>query len=190
MGLNRVGQRTDYDRLQLEVWTDGRMTPEEALRNATKILQGHLTVFTQAQGESVAGEMPLTEEEQKLFDKMCSDVADLDLSVRAKNCLHNAGVQKIGELVQKSENEMLKFRNFGKKSLEEIADKLTEMGLGLGMDIPENVLANFQEKVGSAEPQPEESSESKSEAEEKDAAKESKESKKTAEEQTTETEKE
>ncbi|MFO7820929.1 MAG: DNA-directed RNA polymerase subunit alpha [Lentisphaeria bacterium] len=169
----RVGQRTDYDRLQLEVWTDGRITPEEALRDATEIMEGHLTVFTKAGGgEEVApAEVPLSDEETELFDKMGSDVGDLELSVRAKNCLHNAGVEMIGELIQKSEPEMLKFRNFGKKSLEEIQEKLADMGLGLGMELPDNVVANFRDKQdklkaevaeGGAEDSEEESSAKKS----------------------------
>lgn len=142
----RVGQRTDYDRLQLEIWTDGRMTPEEALRKAAQIMESHLRVFTSMEGEQALGDIPLNEEDEELFEKMVTDVEDLDLSVRAKNCLQNAGVDLIGELVQKTDAEMLKFRNFGKKSLEEIKKKLVQMGLDLGMDLSDNLLAHFRKR--------------------------------------------
>lgn len=161
----RVGQRTDYDRLQLEVWTDGRLTPEEALRKATNILQAHLSVFTEAHSEPVASEAPLSEEETELLEKMSNDVADLSLSVRAKNCLQNAGVQMVGELVQKTDSEMLKFRNFGKKSLDEIKEKLAEMDLTLGMDIPDNVVASFNNKVEAEATQAEAAADEESQAE-------------------------
>lgn len=161
----RVGQRTDYDRLQLEIWTDGRLTPEEALRKATNILQAHLAVFTEAHGEPVASEVPLSEEENELLEKMCKDVADLSLSVRAKNCLQEAGVQMVGELVQKSDSEMLKFRNFGKKSLDEIKEKLADMDLTLGMDIPENVVASFNKKAETAAAKAEAAADEESQAE-------------------------
>ncbi|MCF7853551.1 MAG: DNA-directed RNA polymerase subunit alpha [Candidatus Pacebacteria bacterium] len=143
----RVGQRTDYDRLELEVWTDGRVTPDEAVRNAASIIQEHLNVFTQVAGTDEAEEQKLTPEEQEMLEKMCSDVKALELSVRARNCLHNAAIGHIGELIQKTESEMLKYRNFGKKSLQEIKEKLTDMGLSLEMDIPEHLQRAMEQRI-------------------------------------------
>ena len=133
----RVGQRTDYDRLILEVWTNGSVLPEDAIAYASKILKEHLNVFINFQEESeptevIKAEKGINDDLMSFLDKT---VEELELSVRSANCLQNAAIKYIGELVQKSESEMLKTKNFGRKSLNEIKDILAEMGLGLGMKI-------------------------------------------------------
>ena len=135
----RVGQRTDYDRVELEVWTDGRLSPQDALQTAANILLEHLNAFIQGGGEDETEEATLSDEEHELLNKMMRPVSELDLSVRAKNCLHNAEIEHLGVLILKAESEMLKYRNFGKKSLEEIKGKLADMGLALEMAIPEHL---------------------------------------------------
>ena len=139
----RVGQMTDFDKLILEVWTDGRITPDEALKEATAILQHHLKVFEQVSEEEIEFETKGTEvsEEQNRLRKLLNmSVNEIELSVRAANCLNNANITTVGELCMKSENEMLKYRNFGKKSLNEIKAKLEQLGLSLGMKIDERLL--------------------------------------------------
>ena len=132
----RVGQMTDYDRLILEIWTNGAMNPKEALLTAAHILQKHLEIFT-AFGELPAEEG--SEEEQALspdaLDKLRMPVTELELSVRSANCLREAKIKTIADMVQKSEGEMLKYRNFGKKSLAEINEILKGMGLAFGMKL-------------------------------------------------------
>jgi DNA-directed RNA polymerase subunit alpha len=132
----RVGQRTDYDRLVLEVWTDGRISPDDALTQASAILAHHLDVFvgydkTAVEFEEVVDKQD--EEKTKLKKLLNMSVNEIELSVRAANCLNNANITSVGQLAMKSEQEMLKYRNFGKKSLNEIKDKLQQLGLGLGM---------------------------------------------------------
>jgi DNA-directed RNA polymerase subunit alpha len=131
----RVGQKTDYDSLTLEIWTDGSIKPEEAVALAAKIMKEQLQVFVTFD-EAVE---PTTEKEEKrspvLNENLFRSVDDLELSVRSANCLKNANIRFIGELVVRSEAEMLKTKNFGRKSLNEIKEILTEMGLGLGMKI-------------------------------------------------------
>jgi DNA-directed RNA polymerase subunit alpha len=132
----RVGQRTDYDRLVLEVWTDGRMTPDDALTQSSAILQHHLDVFVgydknAVEFEEVADRQD--DEKAKLKKLLNMSVNEIELSVRAANCLNNANITTVGQLAMKSEQEMLKYRNFGKKSLNEIKDKLQALGLSLGM---------------------------------------------------------
>jgi DNA-directed RNA polymerase subunit alpha len=132
----RVGQRTDYDKLILEVWTDGRLTPDDALLQASAILRHHLDVFVNFNEDVVEfDETPagVSEENMKLKKLLNMSVNEIELSVRAANCLNNANITSVGQLAQKSEAEMLKYRNFGKKSLNEIKDKLQQLGLGLGM---------------------------------------------------------
>jgi DNA-directed RNA polymerase subunit alpha len=130
----RVGQITDYDKLTLEIWSDGSVKPEDALAFAAKILKDQLSIFinfeeeTEAQEEEVRAEPAFNE---NLF----RSVDELELSVRSANCLKNADIRFIGELVQKTEQEMLKTKNFGRKSLNEIKEILSEMGLSLGMKI-------------------------------------------------------
>ncbi len=131
----RVGQRTDYDKLTLEVWTDGSVTPENALAYAAKILKEQLTLFINFEEEPERLEERPSEEMPLLNENLYRHVQELELSVRAANCLRNANIRYIGELVQKSEQEMLKTKNFGRKSLNEIKEILQEMGLGLGMKL-------------------------------------------------------
>ena len=137
----RVGQMTDYDRLILEIWTNGAMNPKEALLTAAHIFQKHLEIFT-AFGELPAEEG--AEEEQSLsseaLEKLRMPVSELELSVRSANCLREAKIKTIAELVQKDEGEMLKFRNFGKKSLAEINEILQGMGLSFGMKLDRRLL--------------------------------------------------
>ena len=131
----RVGQITDYDKLVLEVWTDGSLSPEDAIAYSAKILKQQLDVFVNF--EEVDEEIkPETEEEiGNINEVLLRHVEDLELSVRSANCLKNAGINSIGELVQKTEAEMLKTKNFGRKSLSEIKDILTEYGLTFGMKL-------------------------------------------------------
>jgi DNA-directed RNA polymerase subunit alpha len=130
----RVGQRTDYDRLNLEVFTDGSVKPEDAVAYAARILQDQLTVFVNFEDMAEAAELG-EEGHPTLNENLFRSVAELELSVRSANCLQNAGIKYIGELVQKSEGEMLKTKNFGRKSLNEIKEILREMGLDFGMHI-------------------------------------------------------
>jgi len=145
----RVGNRTDYDRLELEVWTDGRTEPTEALSFAAALLRDHLAVFAASeQNVSLAVAAPaLSSEDQELVDLLMRSVAQLELSVRAENCLNTAQIRFLGELVEKSESEMLKFRNFGKKSLQEIKTKLAELGVSLGMPLKEEVAETFHQRL-------------------------------------------
>src|SRR6266480_2058564 len=134
----RVGQRTDYDRLVLEVWTDGRITPDDALTQASAILQHHLDVFVGYDKNAVEFEEAETkqdDEKAKLKKLLNMSVNEIELSVRAANCLNNANITTVGQLAMKTEQEMLKYRNFGKKSLNEIKEKLSALGLTLGMNI-------------------------------------------------------
>ncbi len=129
----RVGQRTDYDKLTMEVWTDGSIRPEDAIAYAARILQDQLSVFVSFEEpteRTIGGEEIL---EADFNEHLFKTVDELDLSVRSANCLQNADVRYVGELVQRSEPEMLKTKNFGRKSLNEIKELLIEMGLGLGM---------------------------------------------------------
>ena len=131
----RVGQRTDYDKLNLEVWTDGSIHPRDAVAYAAKILKDQLTIFINFEEESDLSDEPEDRPVTKLNDNLFRSVDELELSVRSSNCLKNANIHLIGELVQKTENEMLKTKNFGRKSLNEIKEILTEMGLSLGMKL-------------------------------------------------------
>ncbi|MBK6813050.1 MAG: DNA-directed RNA polymerase subunit alpha [Sandaracinaceae bacterium] len=129
----RVGQMTDYDKLTLEVWTNAAVSPVDAVALAAKILKDQLTIFINFEEE----EEPSIHEssEEPLNDNLFRSVEELELSVRSANCLQNANIHLIGELVQKTEAEMLKTKNFGRKSLKEIKEILTDMGLSLGMKI-------------------------------------------------------
>jgi DNA-directed RNA polymerase subunit alpha len=131
----RVGQITDYDKLTLEVWTDGSVTPEDAVAYAAKILKEQMQPFIIFQEEPEPLETELQEDEEKLNSNLFRPVSELELSVRSANCLKNASITYIGELVQKTEAEMLKTKNFGRKSLNEIKGILEEMGLSLGMKL-------------------------------------------------------
>lgn len=131
----RVGQMTDYDRMILEIWTDGRIKPEDALAHAAKLLKDHLQIFINFEEEPEEELVEMDEETDQLKDLLSRSVDELELSVRSSNCLKNANIKTIGDLVQKSEAEMLKYRNFGRKSLNEIKEIITEMGLSLGMNV-------------------------------------------------------
>ena len=131
----RVGQRTDYEKLILDVWTDGRVSPDEALKTAAAVLRHHLDVFVDYSEEVLEfeeAEKKVDEERDRLRRILNMSVNEIELSVRAANCLNNANITTVGELAMKTEADMLKYRNFGKKSLNEIKDKLTELGLYLG----------------------------------------------------------
>ena len=131
----RVGQRTDYDKLILEIWTDGRLTPEDALLQSSAILRHHLDPFVKYDENAVEfDETPeaVSQENTRLKKLLNMSVNEIELSVRAANCLNNANITTVGQLAQKTETEMLKYRNFGKKSLNEIKEKLQQLGLGLG----------------------------------------------------------
>jgi len=130
----RVGQRTDYDRLNLEVWTDGSVRPDDAVAYAARILQDQLAIFVNFEEAAEIAEGP-EERHPGLNENLFRSVAELELSVRSANCLQNAGIKYIGELVQRGEAEMLKTKNFGRKSLNEIKEILREMGLDFGMRI-------------------------------------------------------
>jgi DNA-directed RNA polymerase subunit alpha len=139
----RVGNRTDYDRLILEVWTDGRLTPDDALTQASAILQHHLDVFVGYDKNAIEFEEAADkqdEEKSKMKKLLNMSVNEIELSVRAANCLNNANITSVGQLAMKTEQEMLKYRNFGKKSLNEIKDKLTALGLSLGMNFEPGLL--------------------------------------------------
>lgn len=146
----RVGQRTDYDKLVLDVWTDGRITPDDALTQASAILQHHLDVFVGYDKNAVEFETVVDkqdEEKTQLKKLLNMSVNEIELSVRAANCLNNANITTVGQLAMKTEAEMLKYRNFGKKSLNEIKDKLTQLGLSLGMNIDATLLDSAAEEA-------------------------------------------
>lgn len=131
----RVGHATDYDRLILEIHTDGSVHPEEAVAQAAMILRDHLQIFVNFHEDPVQEFPEVDEAKQRLVENLNRSVDELELSVRSYNCLKNANIRTIGELVQKNEPEMLKTRNFGRKSLNEIKEILTAMGLSLGMSL-------------------------------------------------------
>lgn len=132
----RVGQRTDFEKLILEIWTDGRIKPEDALSYSAKIMKEHLSVFIGDDGELVMEEENSVDKNAAHMEEILKKTVDeLELSVRSANCLKVAGIKYIGELVTKSEPEMLKYRNFGKKSLKEISEILKGMGLSFNMDL-------------------------------------------------------
>jgi DNA-directed RNA polymerase subunit alpha len=133
----RVGQRTDYDKLILEIWTNGGLSPKDALLYAANILQRHLDVFVNfgQLPEEEEEEEEISAEEKVLYEKLRLPISELELSVRSSNCLREANIKLIGDLVRKSESELLGFRNFGKKSLSEINELLKGMSLSLGMKV-------------------------------------------------------
>jgi len=133
----RVGQKTDYDKLILEIWTNGGVNPKEAILYASNILQRHLDVFVSygQLPEEEEEEEEISDEEQTYYEKLRLPISELELSVRSANCLKEANIKTIAELVRKPELELLNFRNFGKKSLTEINDILKVMGLNLGMKV-------------------------------------------------------
>jgi DNA-directed RNA polymerase subunit alpha len=135
VGNARVGQRTDYDKLTLEVWTDGSVAPVDAVAYSAKILKEQTNIFINFDEEPEPEPEEPEEKEEPLNENLYRSVEELELSVRSANCLKNANIKHIGELVQKTEQEMLKTKNFGRKSLNEIKEVLAEMGLKLGMTL-------------------------------------------------------
>jgi DNA-directed RNA polymerase subunit alpha len=131
----RVGQQTDYDKLTLEVWTDGSVSPEDAVAYAAKIIKDQLSIFINFEDEVEPEIIVEPQPEEKFNENLLRTVDELELSVRSANCLANANIKYIGDLVQKTESEMLKTKNFGRKSLKEIKEILAEMGLSLGMKL-------------------------------------------------------
>src|SRR5574344_142344 len=140
----RVGQRTDYEKLVLDVWTDGRIDPEEALKTAGAVLRRHLDVFVDYAGEETLEfedtEKKDADERERLRKLLNMSVNEIELSVRAANCLNNANISTVGELASKTKADMLKYRNFGKKSLTEIKAKLVQLGLSLGYKFDADLL--------------------------------------------------
>jgi len=135
----RVGQKIDYEKLILDVDTDGSVTPEEAVTEAASILRDHVNFFIQLdeEPEPVVEEQEVDEEVKRIRELLAQPVDELDLSVRSHNCLKAASIKTIGDLVRREEDEMLKFRNFGRKSLQELVEVLDERGLHFGMDVEE-----------------------------------------------------
>ena len=132
----RLGQDTDYDKLTMEVWTNGSVSPEHAIGLAAKLIKDHMSIFINFEEEAEEPiEMPIAPTISPINEHLDKSVDELELSVRSYNCLKNANIKAIRDLVQKSENEMLKTKNFGRKSLNEIKDILVSMGLGLGMKL-------------------------------------------------------
>jgi DNA-directed RNA polymerase subunit alpha len=131
----RVGQATDYNRLILEVWTDGSLLPQDAVAYAAKILKDHLSIFINFEEEPELEELPVDEASKRMEENLSRPVEELELSVRSANCLKNSNISHIRELVEKTEAEMLKTKNFGRKSLNEIKEILAGMGLSLGMKL-------------------------------------------------------
>lgn len=134
----RVGQRTDYNRLIIEIWTDGRISPQDALIQSAAVFSKHLEVFTEEGRYTIEFEEEEVEEEEedKLQHLLSQPITEIELSVRSSNCIKSANIRILADLVYKTEAEMLKYRNFGKKSLEEIKGILTSLGLSLGMKPP------------------------------------------------------
>jgi len=140
----RVGQSTDYDALVMELWTNGGIIPEDAVAHAAKIVKDHMQVFINFDEEPEPVQPQFDEKKLKMITNLSKSVEELELSVRSYNCLKNANIQAISELVQKGDTEMLKTRNFGRKSLNEIKEILEEMGLSLGMKLDEDDLKQIQ----------------------------------------------
>lgn len=139
----RVGQMTDFDKLTVEIWTNGCITPDDAMKEAAVILKHHIDVFDKVNEQDIefeAAGREVSEEQNRLRKLLNMSVNEIELSVRAANCLNNANITTVGELAMKSEQEMLKYRNFGKKSLNEIKGKLEQLGLSLGMKIDERLI--------------------------------------------------
>jgi DNA-directed RNA polymerase subunit alpha len=134
----RLGQITDYDKLSIEIWTNGTIAPADALGLSAKLLKDHMTIFINFEEELEAGQDGLHDGPSIRNENLNRSVEELELSVRSYNCLKNANIATIGELIQKTEAEMLKTKNFGRKSLNEIKEILAQMGLSLGMKIDEN----------------------------------------------------
>ncbi|MFW5893625.1 MAG: DNA-directed RNA polymerase subunit alpha [Verrucomicrobiota bacterium] len=142
----RVGNRTDYDSLELEVWTDGRVQPEDAVRESAALLREHLTVFIDEEEEEPTPYV-MTEEDKEQLQQLLTPVDELELSIRAKNCLSSAGVNIIGQLVEIPEADLLEYRNFGKKSLEEIKKALAKKDFHLGMVLRDEIRDEMHQTI-------------------------------------------
>lgn len=140
----RVGQSTDYDSLIMEMWTNGGITPEDAVAHAAKIVKDHMQIFINFDEEPEPVQPEVDKKKQTMLINLSKSVEELELSVRSYNCLKNANIQAIAELVQKTDSEMLRTRNFGRKSLNEIKEILDDMGLYLGMKLEEDVLKQIK----------------------------------------------
>ena len=149
IGAARLGEETEMDSLILEIWTDGRITPEDALEKGAKILKEHLRPFL-GQNEMQQLDELISDDEKPLYKLIVQDVEAMNLSVRSQNCLNNANINLIGELCIKPESKMLKYKNFGKKSLDEIIAKLESLGLSLGMTFSETVNDALQSEIDKA----------------------------------------
>jgi DNA-directed RNA polymerase subunit alpha len=134
----RLGQTTDYDRLVLDVWTNGCIRPQDAVAQAAKIVKDHMYIFINFEEQPEEEEEEVDRDAERMFDNLKRSVEELELSVRSYNCLKNADIKTIADLVQKTEAEMLKTKNFGRKSLNEIKEILSEMGLSFGMKLGED----------------------------------------------------
>ena len=140
----RVGQSTDYDSLIMEMWTNGGITPEDAVAHAAKIVKDHMQIFINFDEEPEPVQPEVDKKKQAMLTNLSKSVEELELSVRSYNCLKNANIEAIAELVQKTDSEMLRTRNFGRKSLNEIKEILDDMGLYLGMKLEEDVLKQIK----------------------------------------------
>jgi len=129
----RLGQMTDYDKLTIEVWSNGAISPQDAIGQAAKLLKDHMSIFINFEEVSEVAEEPAERAASQMNEVLNRSVEELELSVRSYNCLKNANIQTIGDLVQKTEAEMLRTKNFGRKSLNEIKEILGNLGLGFGM---------------------------------------------------------
>jgi DNA-directed RNA polymerase subunit alpha len=134
----RLGQTTDYDKLVLDVWTNGCIIPQDAIAQAAKIVKDHMFIFINFEEQPEEQEEEIDREAERMYDNLKRSVEELELSVRSYNCLKNADIKTIGQLVQKTEAEMLKTKNFGRKSLNEIKEILSEMGLSFGMKLSDD----------------------------------------------------
>ena len=161
VGAARVGEETEMDSLEIEIWTDGSITPEDALENAAGILKDHLQVFLGGQPVEMSPWDMMSDEDLKVFKLLSQNVDTLEFSVRSMNCLNNANIKLIGELCTKTESKLLKFRNFGKKSLDEIKDKMNELGLSLGMTFSDTLMAALEHESAKVRLEPEEEQEEK-----------------------------
>jgi DNA-directed RNA polymerase subunit alpha len=146
----RVGKRIDYENLNLEVWTTGAITPPDALAQAAKILRDHLVIFLHVVDEPLEKEQVIAKKEIPYIsqiDILSKSIDHLELSVRSNNCLRSAGIQRIYELVQKTEDELLKTKNFGRKSLAEIKETLGNLGLGLNIELHPKLVERIQAEL-------------------------------------------
>lgn len=144
----RVGHSTDYDRLIMEIWTDGSLNPEDTVSRGAEILKNHLSIFITHEEENEEEEVyEATSEKGKFNENLLRSVDELELSVRSYNCFKNANIKTIADLVQKTEHEMLKTKNFGRKSLNEIKEILTEMGLSFGMKLDDETLDRIRQAL-------------------------------------------